>query len=175
MTVSNEDDHQWKTTLKWKTTSNGRLPQISKVKHLNIYWSDLPKKINLGLCDQTKLLECFKWRWLPMEDDPNGRLPQMSKVKYLNNYWSDLPQLLNLGLCDQTKLYEYFIWKWPPMEDDLKWKTNSNRRLPQISKVKYLRNYWSDPPQILNLGLCTQTKLFECFKWRWPPMEDDLK
>ena len=60
-------------------------------------------------------------------------------------------------------------------EDDLQWKTTSNRRLPQISKVKYLSNYWLDPPQILNLGLCTQTKLYECFKWRWPPMEDDLK
>ena len=33
-------------------------------------------------------------------------------------------------------------------EDDLKWKMTSNGRVPQISKVKYLSNYWSDLLQI---------------------------
>jgi hypothetical protein len=51
-------------------------------------------------------------------------------------------------------------------EHTLVWKTSSNWRLPQISKVKYLSNYWSDLPQILNLDLCDQTKFFKCFKWR---------
>jgi hypothetical protein len=49
-------------------------------------------------------------------------------------------------------------------EDDLKWKMTSNGRLPQISKVKYLSNYWSDVPQILNLGLYDQRELCKCFK-----------
>jgi hypothetical protein len=53
-TVSNEDD------LKWKMTSNGRLPPISKVKYLSNYWSDLPQILNVGLYDQSKLYKCFK-------------------------------------------------------------------------------------------------------------------
>jgi hypothetical protein len=36
--VSKEDD------LKWKMTSNGRLPQISKGKYLNNYWSALSQR-----------------------------------------------------------------------------------------------------------------------------------
>jgi hypothetical protein len=52
--VSNEDD------LKWKMTSNGRLSQISKVKYLSNYWSDLPQILNLGLYDQRELCKCFK-------------------------------------------------------------------------------------------------------------------
>ena len=48
----------------------------------------------------------------------------------------------------------------------------SNERLPQMSKVKYLNNYWSDLPQILDLGLCDQNELY---KLTQPPMEDDLK
>ena len=52
--VSNEDD------LKWKRTSNGRLPQISKVKYLSNFSLDLPQILNLGLFDQTKRYECFK-------------------------------------------------------------------------------------------------------------------
>jgi hypothetical protein len=61
------------------------------------------------------------------------------------------------------------------MEDDIQWKMTSNGRLPQMLKGKYLNNYWSDLPQISNLGLCDQNKLYKYFKWRWPPMEDDLK
>ena len=49
-------------------------------------------------------------------------------------------------------------------EDNLKWKMTSIGRLPQISKVKYLSNYWSDVPQILNLGLYDQRELCKCFK-----------
>ncbi len=44
------------------------------------------------------------------------------------------------------------------MEEDLK-----------IIKVEYLSNYWSDPPQILNLSLEDLTK----FKKFWN--EDDLQ
>ena len=35
-------------------------------------------------------------------------------------------------------------------------KTTSNGRRPQILKVKYLSNYWSDLHQILNLNICNQ-------------------
>ena len=55
--VSNEDD------LQWKRTSDGILPQISKVKYLSK---------NLGLCDQSKLYKCVK-----MNITSNGRRPQM--------------------------------------------------------------------------------------------------
>ena len=73
---------QMKTTSNWKskTTSNGTLPQIS-----SNYWSDLPIILNLGLCDQSKLCKCFKWRQPQIEDDlqwkmtSKGRLPQISK------------------------------------------------------------------------------------------------
>jgi hypothetical protein len=58
------------------------------------------------------------------------------------------------------------------MEDDLQWKRTSNGRLPLKSKVKYLNNYWSDLPKILDLGLCDQNKLYKLTR---PPMEDDLK
>ena len=37
--VSNEDN------FKWKMTSNGRLPKISKVKYLSNYTLDLPQII----------------------------------------------------------------------------------------------------------------------------------
>jgi hypothetical protein len=43
----NEDNLQCKTTL------NGRLPQISKVKYLSNYWLDIPQILNIGLCDQS--------------------------------------------------------------------------------------------------------------------------
>jgi hypothetical protein len=49
-------------------------------------------------------------------------------------------------------------------EDGRKWKMTSNGRLPQISKVKYLSNYWSDLPQILSLGSFGQSKLYKCSK-----------
>ena len=52
--VSNEDN------LKWKMTSYGRLPQISKVEYLSNYWSDLPQILNLGQYDQRELCKCFK-------------------------------------------------------------------------------------------------------------------
>ena len=44
-------------------------------------------------------------------------------------------------------------------EDDLKWKINSNGRLPKIAKFEYLSNHWFDPTQILSLGPYDQTKL----------------
>ena len=36
---------------KMRTTSNGRGPQILKVKFLNNHWSDFPQIINLSFCD----------------------------------------------------------------------------------------------------------------------------
>ena len=41
--------------LKWKMTSNGRLPKIAKFEYLSNHWSDLPQTLNLGLYDQAKL------------------------------------------------------------------------------------------------------------------------
>ena len=46
--VPNEDD------LKWKMTSNGRLPKISKFEYLCHHWSDLHKTLDLGLYDKAK-------------------------------------------------------------------------------------------------------------------------
>ena len=40
---------------------------------------------------------------------------------------------------------------------------------------EYLSNHWTDPSQISNLSLSDQTKLYACWKGRWPLMEDDLK
>ena len=47
--ISNEDD------LKWKMTSNGRLPIIGKFEYIYNHWSDFPQNLNLGLYDQTQL------------------------------------------------------------------------------------------------------------------------
>ena len=91
MNVSKEDE------LQWKTTSNRRLPQISKVKYLSTYWP-------------------------PMEDDLKWKTT--SNIK--SNNWSDLFQILNWGLWDQSKLYKCFKWKRHTMEDNIKWKTTSN-------------------------------------------------
>ena len=113
--VSNEDKH------KWKMTSNGRLPQISKVKYLSNYWSDLPQIFKLRLIWLKQTLQIFQ-----MKTTSNGRLPQISKVKYLSIYWLNRTQNLNFGFYNQSKLYKCFKWRWPSMEDDLKWKTTSN-------------------------------------------------
>ena len=50
------------------------------------------------------------------------------------------------------------------MEDDLK-----------ILKVEYLSNHLLDHTQILNLSWDDQTIFYKSFKWRRPPMDDDLK
>ena len=47
--ILDEDD------LKWKMTSNGRLPKIAKFEYLSIHWSNLSKIVNLGLYDQANL------------------------------------------------------------------------------------------------------------------------
>jgi hypothetical protein len=60
-------------------------------------------------------------------------------------------------------------------EDDNQWKRTSDGRLPQIPKVKYLSNYWSDLPQIINSCLGDQCKLYKCLNLKQPPMEEDLK
>ena len=52
--VSNEDD------LKWKMTSNGRLPKKAKFKYLSNHWSDLSQILNLSFCDQTKPYKYFR-------------------------------------------------------------------------------------------------------------------
>ena len=81
----------------------------------------------------------------------NGRLTQISQVKQPLGRSS-------LNLFDQTKLTN------GSNEDNLKWKRTLDGILPQISKVKYLSNNWSDLPQILNLSLCDQSKLYKCVK-----------
>ena len=174
--VSNEDDFQWK----W--TSDGILPQISKVKYLSNNWSDLPQILNLSLCDQTELNKCFNWRQPSSltEDDL-----KILKVKYLSNHWSDLTQILKVSLREQINYKnvsneDALVWKMtsniegeisqqpqvgscPNFKLKLMWpnqtikmitmKKNSNARQPLILKVKYLRNHWSDLPEILNLSL----------------------
>ena len=167
--------------LQWKTTSNRRLHQISKVKYLSNYWSDLLPILKLGLCDQIKLYKCFKWRQPPIEDDLkwkttwNGRLPQISKVKYLTNNWSDLPKILYLGLYDQSKVYKCLKWRRPIMKEDLKWKTTSSIKI----KISQQLLVCSSPNFKLRLMWPKQT--LEMFKinttsnGRRPQMKDYLK
>jgi hypothetical protein len=158
--VSNKEDR------KWKRTSDRRLPQISKLKYLCNDWPDLPQSLNLGLYDQSKLYKCFKWRRPQLEDNLNWKIT--------SNIKSGISQQLLVGS------FQFFLLKrvWPKQNvsngDDLQWKRTSNGILPQISKVKYLSNNWSDLPQILNLGLCNQSKLYKCVKWMCK-MEEDLR
>ena len=51
----------------------------------------------------------------------------------------------------------------------------SDGRQPQNIKMEYLSNGLFDPTQILNLSLDYQTIFCKSFKWRRPPLEDDLK
>ena len=44
-----------------------------------------------------------------------------------------------------------------------------------LKLLKFLSNHLLDPNQILNLSFDDRTILFKLFKWRQPPMEDDLK
>ena len=145
--VSNEDD------LKWKMTSNGRLPQISKVKYLSNYWSDLSQILNLVLYDQRELCKCFKWRRPYMEDD----------LKWKTNSYikSEISQRLLDGSFPNFKLS--LIWPKRALQM-FQMKTTSNGRWTQISKLKYLRNNWSDLPLSLNLGLYDQIKFCKCFR-----------
>ena len=105
---------------------------------------------------------------------------KISQIEYLSNHWSDFPQVLTLSSGEQTKIKNVwnedvlylkmsFIWRWPVMEEDLK-----------ISKIEYLSNHWSDPPQILTLtsGEQAKIKMLEIktiFNGIWPLMEEDLK
>ena len=54
-------------------------------------------------------------------------------------------------------------------------KTTSNGRQPQNMKSEISLNHLSDHLQILNLYWGDQTKIKNFFKWRQPPMEDNLK
>ena len=45
----------------------------------------------------------------------------------------------------------------------------------QIFKLEYLSIHLSDLTQIWNLSLGDQAKVYEHFKWRQPPMLDELK
>jgi hypothetical protein len=54
-------------------------------------------------------------------------------------------------------------------------KTTSNGSYLKIPKVEYLSNRLLDHTQIFNLDLGDQSKVFKYFKWRQPPMEDNLK
>ena len=73
---------------------------------LRNYLPDLPHLLNLSLRDQTKILNCFKWRRPPAEDDL-----KILKVSYLHNHCSGIPNIFNLVSGDQTKIKK---------EDDLK-------------------------------------------------------
>ena len=73
---------------------------------------------------------------------------KMLKLEYLSNHLLDPTQMLNLSLD-----YNFCL----PI---LEMKTTSNGRLPT---------------QILNLSLDDQIILYKFFKWRRPPIEDDLK
>jgi hypothetical protein len=118
--VSNEDD------IKWKMTLNGRLAQISNVKYLSNYWSDLPQILKWGLYDQSKLLKCFKWRQHQIDDD----LKMEDYLKYQKWNISTTTGLIfpNFRLSPKwpKQTLQIFKWKRTQMEDDLKWKTNSN-------------------------------------------------
>ena len=120
--VSNEDD------LKWKMTSNGRLPQISKVKYLSNYWSDVPQILNLGLYDQRELCKCFKWRRPQMEDDRKWKITSNIKSVISQQLLVGSSPNLNIGLYDQREFCKMFQMKttsngkWPQLEDYLKYQ-----------------------------------------------------
>ena len=137
--------------------------QISKVKYLSSYRSNLPKILNLDLYDQRELCKCFKWRWHQIEDDLKWKTTSYIK--------SEISQQLLVGSSPNFKLR--LIWPKQTLQI-YQMKTTSNGRLPQILKVKYLSIYWLNLTQILNFGLYDQSKLYKCFKWRWPQLEDDL-
>ena len=69
-----------------KTTSDGRQPQILKVKYLSNYWSYPHQTLNLNICNQTKHYKMTSNGIGPsMEDDlewnttSNGRRPLMEE------------------------------------------------------------------------------------------------
>ena len=115
--VANEED------LQWKTTSNGRLPQISKVRYLSNYWPDLPQILYLGYVTKANFANVFN------EDD--------LQWKTTSNIKSEISQ--HLSLCDQTKTLQMF-----------QLKITSNGRQLQLSKVKNLSSYWLILPQFQN-------------------------
>ena len=105
-----------------------------------------------------------------MEDDL-----KTIKAKYLR--W---PQNIRSGISQQP----LFGSSWnvnhklraPNQNWILLWmKMTSNGRRPQNIKKEYLRNRWSYLPQKLNLSCGHQTKIKNWSKFRWSPMEYDLK
>ena len=129
--VSNED------YLKWKTTFNGKPPQIWKVIYLSNYRLDLSQVLDLSSCDQTKLFKCVKWRWPQMEDN--------LKWKMTSNIKRDISQQPLVGSFPNFKLK--LIW---PNVDYLQWKTPIKRKRPQtlkrdISQQPLVRSGWIFP------------------------------
>ena len=69
-----------------------------------------------------------------------------------------------LRFWDQPKIRNRLQWRRPSLEDDLK-----------VLQVEYIRNHWSDHPQIWNLSLGNVTKIKDCLQWRQLLMEDVRK
>ena len=111
--VSNEDN------LQWKLTSNGRLPQISKMKYLSHYWSDLPHILNLGLCDQSKLYKCFKWIQTPMEDDLKWKCTSNIKSEISQQLLFRSSSNLRLRLMWPKQTLQMVQMKRLPMEEEM--------------------------------------------------------
>ena len=146
--VSNEND------LQWKTTSS----VMSEIYQQLLVRSSPNIKLKLMWPKQT--LQMFQKKMTS-----NGRRPQIED--YLKCQKRNISaNLLMVGSSPNFKLW--LMWPKHTLQTFQK-KTPSNRRLPQMTKVKYLSNYWSDLPQILKLGLRDQSKLYKFFK------EDDLK
>jgi hypothetical protein len=91
--------------------------------------------------DDLKILKP-KSKRLEMKTTSNGRRPP--------NFKSWIPQHPLIGSSQNfrgiNQNQKCLKWRGPQMEDDIK-----------ISKVEYLRNHWSDLPQILNLISGDQT------------------
>ena len=159
-----------------KITSIGRQPNVEddlkiwKVEYVSNHWSDLTQIWNLSLYGFAKRYTSVKWRWPPMEDDLKWRWPQNMKSWILQQplvgFYSDL-KLMLIGLNQRVQRCQMkitSIGRQPNVEDDLK-----------IWKVEYVSNHWSDLTQIWNLSLYGFTKGYTSVKWRWHPMEVDLK
>jgi hypothetical protein len=137
-----------------KMTSNGRLPQISKVKYLSNYWLDLSQILNLAVYDQRELCKCFKWRQPQMEDDLKWKTTLCIK--------SEISQPLLVGSSPNFKVR----LMWPKQTLQMcKMNITSNGRSPKMVR--------SSPNFKLRLMWPKQT--LQIFKWRWPQMEDDIK
>ena len=88
----------------------------------------------------------------------------ISIVEYLSNPWFDQTQVLNSSIDGQPKFTN------ASDEEDLQWKKQPQTIKSGISHQPLMGSYSS-----FKLKRRWSTKLYKCFKWRQPPVEDEIK